>query len=392
MTRVAVGSQSTAAAATALTTSSPTASTGNLLVLEISWLTSTASGGAGLTPSAPAGWSTALALLSSVSGTTGRAGYSVFYKTAAGGVESPVFDNPDSPNANLYAHGIISELPSGSTFDSTASAGANTTNNSAASTTGVTVPSTGTLAFGNSEIFTGAAIMAGTGLANAGIAFSGGSWTTDMSDQDTTASVGALQGYKAVAVTTPLNAVYTWTSDSTTLCYQAGIVVFSTSAGGAPTGPTITQQPTNQSAASGTTAGFSVTAQSSGGALSYQWQDNRTGAFSNVSGGSGATTASYTTPTLTQVHQGRLYRVQITDSNGVATSTAASVGVAGFALYLWDTTIPVGDDIYLRDPTQSGSVFDFSVLQAMTWPWPVITFSKPQVVAAGMTPPDNLPL
>lgn len=35
--------------------------------------------------------------------------------------------------------------------------------------------------------------------------------------------------------------------------------------------------------------------------------------------------------------------------------------------------------------------FDGALMAAMSWPWPIITISKPQVVAAGQTPPDNVP-
>jgi hypothetical protein len=30
-------------------------------------------------------------------------------------------------------------------------------------------------------------------------------------------------------------------------------------------------------------------------------------------------------------------------------------------------------------------------MAAMSWPWPQIVISQPQVVASGMTPPDNVP-
>jgi len=35
--------------------------------------------------------------------------------------------------------------------------------------------------------------------------------------------------------------------------------------------------------------------------------------------------------------------------------------------------------------------FDPSIMAAMSWPWTIITIAKPQVVAAGQTPPDNVP-
>ena len=88
--------------------------------------------------------------------------------------------------------------------------------------------------------------------------------------------------------------------------------------------PTITVQPTNQSFTASSTATFSVTATSpDSGTLAYQWQvsTNSGSTWSNVSGGSGATTASYTTPTLGTTANGRQYRVNVTNSRDGATSS-----------------------------------------------------------------------
>jgi hypothetical protein len=41
--------------------------------------------------------------------------------------------------------------------------------------------------------------------------------------------------------------------------------------------------------------------------------------------------------------------------------------------------------------TASGTAFDPAFMQAMNRPWRDIVFSQPQVVASGMTPPDNVP-
>ena len=105
-----------------------------------------------------------------------------------------------------------------------------------------------------------------------------------------------------------------------------------TALGGAA-GPTITVQPSNQTVTAGSTAGFSVTATSSGGALSYQWQRsvNSGGSWSNVSTGSGGTSASYTTATTTvsggNANNGDQYRCNVTDSNGTTATSAASLTV-----------------------------------------------------------------
>jgi hypothetical protein len=43
------------------------------------------------------------------------------------------------------------------------------------------------------------------------------------------------------------------------------------------------------------------------------------------------------------------------------------------------------------DAPVGGVAFDPALMAAISRPWPDIVFSKPQVVAAGMTPPSNLP-
>lgn len=229
-TLVHTGTQSTAAAASSLTTNSPSAAGGNTLVLEVSWALAA---GTSATPGTPAGWTKIYAPLSSTSGSDGAAGYALYTKVAAGGVESPVFASPDA-SSNLYAHGLITEW-SGMGAHDTQDSSATVTDNTGGASTGVTVPNTGTLTSANSTIFTGLAMLAGSGLANAAFALSGGTWTADVTDNDTSASVGSLLAHKVVSANTALGAIYTWTSDSTILCFQAAVVVFSDSGGGGGT-------------------------------------------------------------------------------------------------------------------------------------------------------------
>src|SRR6185369_5106592 len=82
--------------------------------------------------------------------------------------------------------------------------------------------------------------------------------------------------------------------------------------------PTINTQPDDASAYNGDTAQFTVSATASGGSLSYQWQvsTDRCATFSNVSDGSGGTTATYTTHTLTFADEQTFYRCNVTDANG----------------------------------------------------------------------------
>lgn len=85
--------------------------------------------------------------------------------------------------------------------------------------------------------------------------------------------------------------------------------------------PQITVQPTEQSANAGTTATFSVTAT---GATSYQWQDNSSGSFADIGG---ATSSSYGASSVTYAMQGRLYRCNVTNTQGTTTSASAALRV-----------------------------------------------------------------
>jgi hypothetical protein len=83
--------------------------------------------------------------------------------------------------------------------------------------------------------------------------------------------------------------------------------------------PTISVQPTSQSADVGQTATFSVTA-SGQTSLSYQWQTNGV----NVSG---ATSASWTTPALTHAWNGLSVDVKVTDTAGTVESSVVTLTV-----------------------------------------------------------------
>ena len=224
---IAVGTQAQTSAGSSVAPSI-TGTTGETLVALVSWIDVSSSTATAL--SVPAGWTAAYNPTGFASVGNGRGGLACFFKTAAGGSESCTINTPGSAGS-FYANAILYRYAAGMTHD-TADAPATTINNAAASTTGVTVPDTNTLSGANSAVLTGVSIFAGTGLANAAIAFSGGSWTTDLSDQDTSVSVGSLFGHKSVSATTPLNAVYTWTSDASMFCYQAAVVVFSDAGGG----------------------------------------------------------------------------------------------------------------------------------------------------------------
>jgi outer membrane protein assembly factor BamB len=87
----------------------------------------------------------------------------------------------------------------------------------------------------------------------------------------------------------------------------------------APTAPTISMQPSNQSVAAGGTATFTVTA---GGTepLSYQWQKAGTPI-------AGATASSYTTPAVALADDGTVFSVAVTNSAGSVVSANATLSV-----------------------------------------------------------------
>ena len=116
-----------------------------------------------------------------------------------------------------------------------------------------------------------------------------------------------------------------------------------------PPQPVFVGAPADQQADDGGTATFSVVVQNFGSSPTYQWQDNRTGSFANTADGTGATTATYTTPTLDGAANARQYRCVFTDSNGTVTSPTARLRVV-FNVFLFSTAIPAGNDVWVRNP------------------------------------------
>lgn len=105
----------------------------------------------------------------------------------------------------------------------------------------------------------------------------------------------------------------------------AGLVVFAVVANAGD--PTISSQPADLTKTAGQTATFSVTASSpDSGTLSYQWQvsTNSGTTWASVSGGSGATSNSYTTASLVSADTGKQYRVVVTNTLSGSTATINS--------------------------------------------------------------------
>jgi hypothetical protein len=86
-----------------------------------------------------------------------------------------------------------------------------------------------------------------------------------------------------------------------------------------PVAPTIVTQPANQKTTVGLTATFTVNAAGTG-PLQYQWSKNGTAI-------SGASSASYTTPSATPADNGANFTVFLTNAIGSATSNPASLTV-----------------------------------------------------------------
>jgi glucose/arabinose dehydrogenase len=110
----------------------------------------------------------------------------------------------------------------------------------------------------------------------------------------------------------------------------------------APTLPIITAQPTNQSAASGGNASFTVAATGSP-APTYQWQVSVGGGpFANLNAiapYSGVTTTTLTITAVTAGLSGNQYRVVATNSAGSATSNAATLTVVSPPTFISETLI-----------------------------------------------------
>src|SRR3954469_4140033 len=129
-------------------------------------------------------------------------------------------------------------------------------------------------------------------------------------------NTGNTQAYKTLSTTTAEDPG-AWGSGTTAALWANTLIIASQAA----TGPTITGQPTAQQVASGSTATFSVTASATGGgSLTYQWQLNG----SNVSTGTGGTTASYTTAALGYSDEGGLYSCVVTETGGTNDGSTTS--------------------------------------------------------------------
>jgi hypothetical protein len=97
----------------------------------------------------------------------------------------------------------------------------------------------------------------------------------------------------------------------------------------------------------------------------YQWQDDRTGSFTDVADGTGATTPNYVTAATTGSFQRRNYRCLV---DGVPSSSAL-LTLTYNDVYLYAMPEDADpDDVRLRDPTTAGAVAAIVGLFLFLWP------------------------
>lgn len=130
-----------------------------------------------------------------------------------------------------------------------------------------------------------------------------------------------------------------------------------------PPAPTISVQPSDASALSGTAATLSVTAD--GADIAFQWQQSSDGGttWTHLAG---ATSASYTTPTLSAADNGRRYRVVVSGSGLSVTSSAVTLTVTAAVVSPAVTVAPVA----LSVTAPANAVFSVTVTgTAPTYLW-----------------------
>ena len=148
-----------------------------------------------------------------------------------------------------------------------------------------------------------------------------------------------------------------------------------------PTTLTITTQPTAASVYATQTATFSVGATGTG-TLTYQWYSNTT---ASTTGGTlipGATSSSYTTPSLTAANTGTYYYVEVSDpdcTGTTVTSSTAELTVSGT-----DTAVPPTIDVQPVGTTTSvGGTPTFTVVASgggtLTYQWYRVAYSSTEL-------------
>ncbi len=184
-------------------------------------------------------------------------------------------------------------------------------------------------------------------------------------DITTPAAVPAAPGNIVLSIpNNPAIGTYTGTVSvdaiSGTSC--TGNYGFSITVYGANTPPVISDQPISTTICSGNTSGMSVTAFGAG-TLTYQWQSSTSfyGPFTNVVGGSGATTASYTTPSLDYT---TYYQCVVSNAYGNTTSLVTTVTVNSTPVATGSIT---GSTTVCAGQSKTYSITGISNASSYTW-------------------------
>lgn len=145
-----------------------------------------------------------------------------------------------------------------------------------------------------------------------------------------------------------------------------------------PSGPTITQQPQDQTAAVGQTATFSVVA-TGAGTPTYQWRRNGVDIPS-------ATSASCTTSPVSFANDGYTYQVVVTDSQGSTPSRIATLNVVDSATPCPDPNEP-NDSSLTATPLAFGVAANGYVCTATDVDWFRVDVATPGVLTFDLTVP-----
>ncbi len=132
----------------------------------------------------------------------------------------------------------------------------------------------------------------------------------------------------------------------------------------------ITVQPSNTSVYVTQTAQFSVTATSPTGTVTHQWQRWNGTAWANVTGGSGATTATYTTAVLGLADTGARFRCVLGNTADAGASNTSGEGVLTVTVIPVNfTTQPSGASKYVSESHTFTVVASSPLGSAFTYQW-----------------------
>ena len=160
-----------------------------------------------------------------------------------------------------------------------------------------------------------------------------------------------------------LNANGNLTNNGTINVESGGSVTGSLSGGSTVTTPSISVQPQNKEVTAGETATFTVEASAGSETPTYQWQQKTATSGSDWTDISGATSADYTTETITTSMDGYQYRCVVKSASGVSVISQA----ATLTVQAKPASVPV-TDVSLDEDTLSLYTGDTASLTATVEP------------------------